>query len=104
VKKRGRKGYKAHPQVPVIPHALERLREHWPDSSFMYDAELRFILSDQLLEALNKKDFVVAPGGVYVPFSLFGKDGYAVLVNQKARTVMPTDWCPEVDLVRKTRT
>ena len=98
--KRDRKGYRGRPSVPVTPHALARFREHWPDSAYLYDSEIAFLLSDQIVDALERNDYIVAPGGVYVPITIFGDDGYAVLLDQKIRTVMPITWCQEVHQTR----
>jgi hypothetical protein len=97
------KGYKNRPTVPINQHALERVREHWPDVAHLYNTELQFLLSDQILDALAKDDFIIAPGGVYVPITIFGEDGYAVLINQHVVTVLPKKWCPEVDRIRAKR-
>ena len=100
VGKKRHKGYSSRPYVPIKPHALERFREHWPGSAYLYDSEIRFLLSEQVTDALGKNDYIVAPGGVYVPITVFGEDGYAVLINQHIRTVMPKAWCREVDATR----
>lgn len=102
-RKPARKGYRARPRVPIKQHALDRLRERWPDAAYMYDSELEFLLSEQVVDALGRDDFIVAPGGVYVPISFAGQDGYAVLLEQEVKTVMPTAWCREVDETRKKR-
>jgi hypothetical protein len=96
-----RKGYKCRPTVPVRPHALERIRQRWPDTAHLYDTELRFLLSDQILDALHRRDAVIAPGGLYVPISIFGQDAYAVLLDQEVRTVLPSAWCNEVEQLRR---
>lgn len=96
-----RKGYKCRPTVPVRHHALERIRQRWPDTAHLYDTELRFLLSDQILDALHRRDAVIAPGGLYVPISIFGQDAYAVLLHREVRTVLPSAWCSEVEQVRR---
>jgi hypothetical protein len=98
-----KKGYRPRPLVPVNDHVYERFREHWPAAAYLYDSEIRFLLSDQILDALERDDVVVAPGGVYIPISVLGEDGYAVLVDQRVRTVMPARFCQEVEQVRKNR-
>jgi hypothetical protein len=101
--KRGRKGYSDRPSVPVKPHALSRFREHWPSSAYLYDSEIKFLLSDQIVDALGRDDYIIAPGGIYVPISVFGEDGYAVLMQQTVQTVMPLSFCKEVDATRTKR-
>lgn len=98
-----RKGYSARPLLPINQHAIDRFREHWPEAGYMYDSDVRFLLSDQLSDALDRNDYIVAPGGVFVPFSILDRDGYAVIVDRTVRTVMPKQWCEEVDKVRKGR-
>ncbi len=98
-----RKGYAARPLVSISRHALDRLREHWPSMNYMYDSELRFVLSDQILDAVSRDDYVVAPGGTYVPISIVGNEGYAVMVDSIVRTVLPTAWCKEVETIRSRR-
>lgn len=89
--------------VPVTQHAYDRFREHWPESAYLYDTEIQLLLSDQIVDALDRDDFVVAPGGVYVPITVMSEDGYAVLVEQKVRTVMPLRFCQEVEQARKAK-
>ena len=103
-KKTSKRGYNSRPLVPMNDHAYERFREHWPSSAYLYDSEIQFLLSDQIVDALDRNDFVVAPGGVYVPISIMGEDGYAVLVEQIIRTVMPLRFCQEVEQARKNKT
>jgi hypothetical protein len=98
-----RKGYRDRPRVPMNSHAIDRFRSHWPEAAFMYDSEVRFQISEQILDALARDDRIIAPGGIYVPISVLGRDGYAVLLNQRVVTVMPVDWCKEVDTTRKKR-
>jgi hypothetical protein len=94
-------GYRGRPYIQISDHALERVREHWPDAAHLYDSELRFLIGDQVADALSKNDFIVAPGGTYAPISVFGGDGYAVLIEGKVKTVMPVAWCAAVDKTRK---
>jgi hypothetical protein len=96
-------GYKARPTVPISTHALERFRTHWPVAANLYDSEIHLMLSDQIVDALGRDDFIIAPSGVFVPIHIFDEDGYAVLVDQRVRTVMPLAWCVQVDQVRKKR-
>jgi hypothetical protein len=98
-----RRGYKKRPTVPVSQHALTRIRERWPNAAHLYNSELQFLLSDQIVDALARDDFIITPGGVYVPVTIFGDDGYAVLVNQQVSTVLPKKWCEEVDAIRTKR-
>lgn len=100
-KRTGKKGYRARPLVPINDHAIDRFREHWPAAGYLYNSEVQFLLSDQILDALERDDFIVAPGGVYVPISIMDEEGYAVLVDQRVHTVMPTSWCKEVEQVRR---
>lgn len=95
------KGYRSRPTIPVHRHALDRVRQRWPDTTHLYDTELKFLLSDQIIDALRRHDAVSAPGGVYVPVSIFGQDAYAVVLNQEVRTVLPSSWCAEVENVRR---
>ena len=97
------RGYKRRPTVSVQDHALERIRKRWPDAAHLYNSELQFLLSDQIVDALARDDFIIAPGGVYVPITIFGEDGYALLINQNVTTVLPKEWCPEVDRLRVKR-
>jgi hypothetical protein len=97
------RGYRPRPQVPINDHALDRFREYWPGSAYLYNSEIQLLLSDQIVDALDRDDFVVAPGGVYVPISIMSEEGYAILVDQRVRTVMPLRFCQEVDQVRKTK-
>lgn len=69
----------------------------------MYNSEIQLLLSDQIVDALDRNDFVVAPGGVYVPISIMSEEGYAVLVDQRVRTVMPLRFCQEVEQARKNK-
>lgn len=101
--KPNKKGYRGRPQVPASPHAITRLRERWPETAYLYDSELKFLLSDQILDALNRDDYIIAPGGIYIPISILGSDGYAVLLNGQIKTVMPTAWCREVEKMRTKR-
>jgi hypothetical protein len=101
--RRAKKGYRARPQVPINAHAIDRFREHWPAANYLYDSEVRFLLSEQILDALERDDFIIAPGGIYVPITVMDEDGYAVLVEQQVHTVMPLQYCKEVDQVRRNK-
>lgn len=96
-----RKGYNARPLLPINQHAIDRFREHWPEAGYMYDSDVRFLLSDQITEALDKNDYVITPSGIFVPFLILDQEGYAVIVETKIRTVMPSAWCKEVEEVRR---
>lgn len=98
-----RKGYRGRPQIPVHPHALIRLRGRWPEAAYLYDSELKFLLSEQVVDALGRDDYIVAPGGVYVPISILGTDGYAVLLKGQVKTVLPVAWCAAVEKIRDRR-
>jgi hypothetical protein len=96
-----KKGYKPRPEVPINQHAIDRVREHWPASGYMYDSDIRFVLSEQILDALNSNKYIIAPGGVFVPVNVLGEEGYAVLLEGRVKTVMPLAWCKEVENVRR---
>ena len=98
-----KKGYRGRPQVPINTHALSRLRERWPEASYLYDSELKFLVSEQVLDALGRDDYIVAPGGVYIPISILGDDGYVVLIEGQIKTAMPTSWCLAVEKTRSKR-
>ena len=100
---RPKKGYRQRPSIPIREHALDRFRQHWPVAAYMYDSEIKLLLSEQVLDAIGRDDVIVAPGGIFAPINILGEDGYAVIFNQEVRTVMPSSYCPEVNTVRQKR-
>jgi hypothetical protein len=56
-------------------------------------------VSRQLEDDVSNERVVRTPHGLYLPFSLLGEDGYAVVHenSRKVVTIMPTEYCKEVD-------
>jgi hypothetical protein len=90
-------------KIRVSKHALERLRERWSGAACMEDQFLSELLLGQIKQADTVNDAYDAPGGRYYPISLQGEDGYAVVKEGEVKTVMPTEYCMEVDKVRNGR-
>lgn len=80
----------------VTPHALQRLRDHWADVRCMPKEKLIRALRQRLSDALDRNKQVKTPGGTYVPFSLGGQDGFAVMHGTQIVTVQPAEWCEEI--------
>lgn len=80
----------------VTSHAIQRLRERWPGaSSFSHHALLRHVASS-IESAQRAKRTVRTPGGLYVPFSLDGKQGFFVIKQKSVTTALEEEHCPEV--------
>lgn len=80
----------------LTQHAIERLRLRWSCSSIS-NRDLIQITNAAVMVAFKHRTAVTAPGGVYVPFSLAGKDGYIVVrEGTKIVTVLEEDQCPEI--------
>ena len=78
-------------------HAMRRLRERWHDCCRFSDEELQLEVAHQLDAAVERNRVVVTPGGLYIPFSLMGTDGYAVEKDGELATALPATWCEEVN-------
>lgn len=81
----------------VTNHAIQRLRERWPGaSSFSHHEVLKHVASS-IASAQRTKRTVNTPGGLYVPFSLGGKQGFFVIREKSTiATVLEEEQCPEV--------
>jgi hypothetical protein len=77
-------------------HLMLRLRERWQDCCRYSDDELQQMLIPQLQQAKEEGKTALTPGGLYIPFSLMGVDGYVVETDGELATVMPATWCEEV--------
>jgi hypothetical protein len=76
---------------------MKRVRERWHDCCRFSDEELQELIADQLDDAYENNKVVLTPGGLYIPFSLMGTDGYAVEKDRELATAMPASWCEEVN-------
>lgn len=87
--------------VFITPHALERLRDHWPTETVLFsDKRLIKIMRARIEDALKQDKKVETPGGTFVPVTLEGRDGFAVLQEKQVVTFAPLEWCEEVTKVR----
>lgn len=92
-------------EITIKPHLIDRLRERWPESNQEEENDLHRLVRQQVQNALRIRDYVKMPGGIYVPFSYLGKDGFVVVSdNGEATTVMPEEYCPEATSVRRRKT
>jgi hypothetical protein len=80
----------------ITPHALQRLREHWPELLGESDGHIVRIVKPRLRKALEDGKKVNTPGGTYVPLSVEGRDGFAVLHGLQVVTVQPKERCLEI--------
>lgn len=90
-------------KIKVSTHALERFRERWPTAQSLDDRFLSEMLLSQIKHADETNDAYDTAGGRYYPISLQGDDGYAVVKDNEVKTVMPVEYCKEVDEVRNGR-
>lgn len=81
--------------VFITDHALRQLRKRWPTAKNMADRALIQMVQKSLRETTTR---VRLPGGVYVPFTLDGREGFLVLNDKedKVKTAMGKEYCSEV--------
>lgn len=91
---------KGQPPVEVIEHALTRFHERWPECVHMSRGEVVRRVREQIEARERDGDVVEAPGGLYYPISFLGRDGYAVLKDDRVKTLLPEEYCPEVNRIR----
>ena len=80
----------------ITPHAIERLRYHWKEARSYSDDRLIYELKKRIQCALDDHKRIKTPGGTYVPISLDGRDGFAVLHNLQVVTIQPVEFCQEI--------
>lgn len=93
----------AHKRILITGHVLKRFRERWPESRSISDRAICDLIRKQVVDAKKRKDVVVTPGGVLYPISYLGRDGYVILKDSKATTVVEKSWNPEANEIRKER-
>lgn len=82
-------------------HALSRLRERWPLPPDTEARDCCKLLLDQLYRSMVAGDCYVTPGGLYVPFILFGLAGCAVVKRDRnVVTLEEHDKCPNIAHMR----
>lgn len=93
---------KRRPQLKLVvaDHAIERFKERWPDCANMSKNEVVRRVVEQMLARERDGDVIESPGGFYYPISFLGKDGYAVFNEDRVTTILPEEFCPEVNNVR----
>ncbi len=77
-------------------HAIRRVRERWPAASEMSKRELLESLASSIQFATDTRRQVKTPGGLYVPFSLGGLEGFLVVKEDCVVTAVPKEWAQEV--------
>ena len=87
-------------KLVVADHAVERFLERWPDCAFMSRSEVVRRVTEQMFARERDGDVIEAPGGFYYPISFLGKDGYAVFNEDRVTTILPEEFCEEVNNVR----
>jgi hypothetical protein len=80
----------------ITPHALQRARDHCADIRHLSDEQLIRMMKKRIHRSLDDEKKVQAPGGTYVPISLQGQDGFAVLHKLQVVTFLPEEWCEEI--------
>ncbi len=88
------------PQVIVADHALDRFQERWPECAHMTRSEIVRRVVEQMSARQRADDVIETPGGLYYPISFLGKDGYAIFNEGRVTTILPEEFCPEVNNVR----
>lgn len=83
--------------IHITEHALDRLREHWPDVRCQGDSKLIKAIKHRILDALKRGKKIITPGGLYVPITFAGRDGFAVLQDNTVTTCLPKEWCREIN-------
>ena len=91
---------RAQPRLVIADHALDRFQERWPDCAYMSRSEVVRRVTEQMFARERDGDVVEAPGGFYYPISFLGRDGYAVFNEDRVTTILPEEFCPEVNNVR----
>jgi hypothetical protein len=86
--------------VEVADHALSRFHDRWPECVHMSRSEVARRVLEQMKARERDGDVVHTPGGLYYPISFLGKDGYAVLNDRVVKTLLPEEYCPEVNNIR----
>lgn len=82
--------------IQLTDHALIRLRDHWPEARHFSTRYLTKTVRERIERALKEGKKATTPGGTYVPLSLEGRDGFAVLHDNRIVTFQPLEWCQEV--------
>jgi hypothetical protein len=86
--------------IVVTEHALKQLRERWPSIRHMSDDELKRGLREQIARNEQNRDYNDLPGGRYSPVTFMGDDGFAVIKDNHVLTVLPEEYCQELQEVR----
>ena len=89
----------AEGKLYVTEHAIERLRHHFREVQWRDDKYLRRELADRVVQGKSRS--VEMPGGLYVPISFEGDDGFAVLHGDSIVTVLPEKWCADANNIVK---
>jgi hypothetical protein len=88
------------PKVIISEHALDRFQERWPECANIPRSEVARRVAEQMSARQRAGDVIETPGGFYYPISFLGKDGYAIFNEGRVTTILPEEFCPEVNNVR----
>jgi hypothetical protein len=80
----------------VTPHTLSRVKERWPGASSLGERALVEQIAMAIEAAEQAHTAVHAPGGLHVPFSLGGKEGYLLIKDGRVVTALSAEHCAEV--------
>lgn len=80
----------------VTRHAIERVRLRWPGAGALSERDLVARIATSIESAERNKKTVTTPGGIYVPFTLMGNDGFLVVRRNRVITAVGEEYCPEV--------
>lgn len=83
-------------KLRITQHALKRFTEHWPDARGLGHDKLVRVMRPRIIKAIQAGRKIDTPGGLYVPVSFEGIDGFAVIRQNQVVTFAPVDRCPEI--------
>jgi hypothetical protein len=58
-------------------------------------------VSVQMAARERDGDVIQTPGGLYYPVCFLGRDGYVVFNDNHISTILPEEYCPEINNIRR---
>lgn len=87
----------------LLPHAIDRFRERWPETGSHTDAALAAHLFRAIVVDEGCGEVYTTGRNTFYPLSFMGRDGYVVVRDGAIRTVQLPEHCKEVEEVRNGR-